>query len=94
MQPLASLLTPISHCHCSIADMIADLRSMVGTLRTLSRAGQRPSQQSYVVWVWGCLTQAAEWGLKSACTLLAESCAHLEDTLSLSHLTQAVSHTD
>ena len=104
MQPLASLLTPVSHCHCSIADMIADLRSMVGksqariprseTLRTLSRAGQRPSQQSYVVWVWGCLTQAAEWGLKSACTLLAESCAHLEDTLSLSHLTQAVSHTD
>ena len=85
MQPLASQLTPISHCHCSIADMIADLRSMVGkpqagiprskTLRTLSRAGQRPSQQSYVVWGWGCLTQGAEQGLKSACTLLAEPCA-------------------
>lgn len=85
MQPLAILLTPISHCHRSIADMIADLRSRVGksqagiprskTLRTLSKAGQRPSQQSYVVWGWGCLTQGAEWGLKSACTLLAEPCA-------------------
>ena len=61
-QPLASLLTPVSHCHCSTADLIADLRSMVGksqagtprskTLRTLSRARQRPSQQSYVVWGW------------------------------------------
>lgn len=46
--------------------MIAALRSVVGKFETgilrakvpieLSRAGQRPSQQSYVVRGWGCLT--------------------------------------